>query len=277
MHSFLTNIYLTIQNILLWHIPGYFVRQKIYLIIIVLIIILLSVLLLKKITSRDLFLTVDKKVLVILSLFITNYLLLLILISTSKAHDDIESRLLSPIYIPIIFSLLIILKEFINRISYFRQYKLFRIAFYLFLILVMAKPLSSTIDTMNNHINRGKGYSSISWKNYDTIELLKYIQYGPIKDLAIYSNDPFAVYYFLNIPVKWSPLKTYYNSDKIFSQLSDLNGEWPTENNAYLVWFKQAEYRKFLYTPKELMSISDMNITDSNKKGTIYLVKIKIQ
>jgi len=43
-----------------------------------------------------------------------------------------------------------------------------------------------------------------------------------IKNSAIYSNEPFEVYYLINNYAKWSPRKTFYDSDEIYVRLINL-------------------------------------------------------
>jgi len=101
-----------------------------------------------------------------------------------------------------------------------------------------------------------------------------YIKNYYIRNSAIYSNEPFEVYYLLNNYAKWSPRKTFYDSDEIYVRLTDLKGIFPDENDAYLIWFNDIEFHKTsLYSPTELEDVLDMKIIDSSEIGTLYLVK----
>jgi hypothetical protein len=274
-NSFLSNIYLTIEKVLGWYIPEYFINLKIFfLIIATMTIVLLWLSVSKKIKYESLLLMLNKRILIILSLFISSYIFILILLSSLKSFDPIDKRLLSPIYIPLIFLFLIILQEYYNRIYSFRYYKLSRIAFFIFLILGFANPFYTTLRTINYHYNKGAGYSGSSWPKNNTEKWLKDINKKYIKDSVIYSNDPFAVYFLINICTKWSPVKSFGNSDELYSLLTDWEGVWPPEKKSYLVWFRQLEFqRRSLYTPEELAKISEMNIIDSSDLGSIYFVK----
>ena len=133
-------------------------------------------------------------------------------------------------------------------------------------------PVRSTFLTINNFLDKGGGYSGKEWNNAEILNFLKFIPQNSDKKLFIYSNYPHAVYFLANTYAKWSPPKTYYNSNTIYENLSDLEGTWPPRNSVYLVWFRQQGQRDWLYTPKELMTISNMKIIDSVNTGSIYLV-----
>ena len=274
--SFLTNIYRTIKVILNWCLPGYFGEHKMFFVIILLTIVLFGALLFRKIKYHALHLKFETPISLILILFITVYLFLLILAETFKAQSAIDSRLLSPIYIPIIFFSFIILQAYYNSISSFRHYKLLRMAFFFFLIFGITNMCLSTFSIIKNHFNEGVGYSGSLWKNYYGVDLLKMISKNSIKDSFIYSNDPYSIYFFANEPANLSPMKTYEHSDEIYGNLLDLDGIWPSEKEAYLVWFRhKGDVGGWLYKPEELASISEMNITDSSNLYSIYFVKVK--
>jgi len=113
-YSFWYNIKITVEKILSWDIPDHFISLKIFFIIFILMtIVFLWLFLKKKIRYKKLLLTTDKRILVILGLFIFVSLSYLILISTFKAHNSIYTRLLSPVFIPVTILLLIILQAFI--------------------------------------------------------------------------------------------------------------------------------------------------------------------
>ncbi len=278
-YSFFLNIYLTIDKILSWDISDHFINLKVFFIIFILIAALVLILLMvKKIRVKDLYLTINKRITVILILFISGYLLTLILISSIKAHNPIDSRLLSPVYIPGLILLLIILQACYNRIKSFKNVKLLKIVFFSILILSGVEPILHTIKMINYHYNNGEGYSGRLWEKENKKNWLISIKKNYIKNSAMYSNEPFEVYYLLNNYAKWSPRKTFYDSEQIYIHLNDLNGVWPSEKRGYLVWFNQIEFHSTsLYTIRELKTVSDLKMIDSSDVGTLYSVEIKIE
>ena len=273
--SLFSNLDLTIEKILSWDLSDHFINLKIFFIIFILIsVALLGALILKKIKIKDIYLKLDTRIAVILILFISVYLLFLIIISSIKAHNSIDSRLLSPVFIPFLILLLIILQAAYNRIKFFKNFILLKIVFFSLFILGSIKPVSYSIKIINYHYHNGAGYSGSLWQKNIKEKWLESLKDNYIKNSAIYSNEPFEVYYLINNYAKWSPRKTFYDSDEIYVRLKDLKGKFPDEKNAYLIWFNDIEFHKTsLYSPTELADVLDMKIIDSSEIGTLYLIK----
>jgi len=273
--SFLENIYSTINGILSWEIAKQFISLKIFFIVFCLIIVgFFSAVMFKKIRIKNLYLKLDKRITIILCLIIIVYLLFLIIISSIKAHNTIDNRLLSPIYIPGMVLLLIILQAIYYRIRFVKNIKMFKIIFLSVFISGSIEPVWFNIALMNNHYEYGSGYSGVLWQKMSKEEWLREIEQKFIKDSAIYSNEPFEVYYLINNYAKWSPRKTFYDSDEIYVRLTDLKGIFPDENNAYLIWFNDIEFHNTpLYSPVELAEVSGLEVIDSSEIGTLYLIK----
>lgn len=274
-YSFFLNVDLTIDKILSWDISDHLINLKVFFVIFVLIAMLVSILLMaKKIKMKDLYLRINNRIIVILILFISFYLITLILISSIKAHNPIDSRLLSPVYVPGLILLLIILQACYNRINSFKNVKLLKIVFFSILILGGLEPIYHTINMIEYHYNYGEGYSGRSWEKENKKNWLMSIKKNFIKNSAVYSNEPFEVYYLLNNYAKWSPRKTFYDSDQIYIHLNDLKGAWPLEKSGYLVWFNKIEFHNTpLYSPVELAEVSGLEVIDSSEIGTLYLIK----
>jgi len=273
-NSIFSNVDITIERILGWYIPEYFINLKLFfLVIVTMTIVFLVLLAAKKIKYENLSLKVNKRIIVVFSLLISNYIFAIILISSLRSLDPIDSRLLSPIYIPFTLLSLVVLQALYNRIYSFGNYK---IVFFCFLILLITKPVSSTLEAVVYHHNNGAGYSGGSWQKNNTEKWLKDIKKSYMKDSVIYSNDPYVVYFLLNTYAKWSPIKSFGDSDDFYSHLTELKGVWPQEKKAYLVWIRQRKFQhRSLYTPEELQTISEMEIIDSSDIGSVYFVKTK--
>lgn len=271
-YSFLDNIILTVINVLNWYIPTKLFKDELIFFFVIIMIFFIIYFSVKKIKDRKIQLNIDKKILVILISFILFFLLTQIFISSFKSIDPINNRLLSPVYIPISFLILLFFQSVKDKFSNFRFAKLINRVILLFLVLSLIYPLRNTTLYIDKFLKEGGGYSGIAWNNYQTKKLLKsLLKYSNINP-AIYSNDPHAVYFLSKMHSKWSPFKTYYNSNKLHTDLRDLKGTWPPENNAYFVWFLQSGDRDWLYKPEELMKISKFNSVDSSNIGCVYLI-----
>ena len=266
------SINLTLSKTLNWFIPADMLSTKVLLFIVVLILIVSGFLLFKKNKVKNLLSIRDKQIIVILISFITIYTFTLIAISTIKYQNPIDDRLLSPVYFPLIFLFLFFYHLFYTRITENNHPKSLKIFILLSLNIILIYPLSHALITIDNHLNNGGGYTGTQWKNYETEKFLKNITENYEYDFGIYSNDPHAVYFLTNLKTDWSPFKNYDGSNKIIYNLTELDGVWPVEKRAYLVWFRKQENRSWLFNPNELASISEMQIVDSSSQGSIYLV-----
>ncbi len=275
--SFLENIYSTINGILSWEIAKQFISLKIFFIVLCLIAAgFFSAVMFKKIRIKNLYLKLDKRITIILCLIIIVYLLFLIIISSIKAHNAIDNRLLSPIYIPGMVLILIVLSAIYRRIELLKNFKLFKIIFLSLFVIGSIEPVWYNIALMNNHYKYGSGYSGSLWQKKSKEEWLRETEQKFIKDSAIYSNEPFEVYYLTNTYAKWSPRKTYYDSDEIYIRLNNLNGVWPDEKKAFLVWFNQIEFHSTsLYSIQDLQKVSELQIVDKSDVGILYSITVK--
>jgi hypothetical protein len=274
--SIFVNINRTMHVILDWCLPGYLGEHKILFILIVLPVIVVGILKFKKMTYKNLFLKFKSLESVILIVFLIVYFFFIILAETFRAESAIDSRLLSPMYIPIVFLLIVFLQTFYDSISLIKNYKLLNIMASVFFIIWISNMSLSTVSIVKNHFYQGAEYSGNLWKNYYAKDLIGMISKNGLKDSTIYSNDPYPIYFYLNRPVKLSPMKTYEHSDEIYSNLSNLKDKWPSEGKAYLIWSKEKDDIKgWLFNPTELTSISDMKLIDSTNLWTLYSVEIK--
>lgn len=272
-NSFFPNLYVSIEKILEWFISDALVSIKLFgLFLIITTFICLVLILFKKINYKNILINFNSRKFVFVSLFISIYLITIVILSSLKSFDPIGSRLLSPIYLPVTFLLLLITKSIYNHINRMR----YKVLLFALLMLSLSYPVLTTFQTAVAHYNYGSGYSGDSWPKNEKEMWLNQIKESYISVPVVYSNDPFAVYYLVNIYAKWSPIKGFGDSDEIYIQLNDLNGVWPTEKESYLIWFKHTEFQqRSLYKPNEIRLISNLSLLDSSEIGSLYSVKNK--
>lgn len=272
-NSFFPNLFASIEKISEWFIPDALVSIKLFgLFLFIITAIWLVLILLKKINYKNILHKLNNRKLVIVSLFILIYLITIVILSSLKSFDPIGSRLLSPLYLPVTFLLLLITKSIYNHINKLR----YKVLLFTFLMLSLSYPIFTTYHTAITHYKYGSGYSGNSWPKNEKEIWLDKIKKSYISVPVVYSNDPFAVYYLINLYSKWSPIKGFGDSDEIYVQLNELIGVWPPEKESYLIWFKQTEFQqRSLYKPNEISPISDLSLMDSTDIGYLYSVKIK--
>jgi len=180
------------------------------------------------------------------------YVVFLVITATRIAFDEIDSRLLSPIVVSGAVVILALTESILDKA---KPYSILRRAIVV-LLLVLGGVLfvgivEQTADDVALHRQNGRGYNSVKWRNNALVHALRN---DPLPaDCVVYSNDPSGASYHLGIRVKKTPEKTYYNSNERTNDLASLQGQWPPEQQACLVWF--AHHRRYLYTLDELKTI----------------------
>ncbi len=207
-------------------------------------------------------------------IFLLLYSGIIVISSTTTAYDKIANRLLSPIFIPSVFIIFLMLDNILEWISKHYHYKLLPILFLIAIIAWMKYPVTTTIYNIKNYIGQaGWEYSSKSWRDNTVIKYLndhKQFRSG----YSFYSNVPEAVYILADKETKWSPPKTMYNSPELIKSNPDLKNIWQGKNKAYLVWFTNIN-RPFLYNINDLKKSCNMILIAQLKDGEIYTITKK--
>ncbi|MCK5832101.1 hypothetical protein KAH81_00355, partial [bacterium] len=197
-----------------------------------------------------------------LILFLIFYSFMLILSSTTTAYDKINTRLMSPIFIPLF---ILTLKLFyssaksILKKARLGKYSNHIVVLALFLWILYFSGIDSTILYIDRAFNEGLGYSHNSWKNSELIaETQKIVLLNP--ELNIYSNSPEALYIIGGIDAKQSLLREEKNSENRF-----LN------EPSILIWFGKAN-RNYLLSPNELDKMTDFCLLSQLSDGDIYSI-----
>ncbi|MCX6150344.1 MAG: glycosyltransferase family 39 protein [Ignavibacteriales bacterium] len=205
--------------------------------------------------------------------FVISYTLVIVISSTTTAYDQISDRLLSPIYVPIIFILFFISDKILSWLTKSFHLKSLTVFLILILVLLMGNPVSSSVHIIKEYIEQsGLGYSGALWRASETIEYLnrhKILE----KHYTLFSNEPDAVYILTNLNTKRSPAKTFYNSPQLFFNYPDQKDIWQNAKNICLIWLNETN-RSFLFTIDELQENIKMTEIARLKDGEIYTFSI---
>lgn len=207
-------------------------------------------------------------------IFVLLYAGVIVISSTTTAYDRISDRLLSPIYVPVIFILFFISDKILCRLTKSFHLKLITVLFMIGIVLLIRYPFKNTIHIIEEYIElSGWGYGSDSWRESETIEYLsRHEVLG--KSYTLYSNEPDAIYILANLNARRSPAKTFYNSPQLFNKNSNQEEIWSNAENACLVWFDKTN-RSFLFTVAELRENINMTEVAHLKDGEIYTLSKK--
>jgi hypothetical protein len=206
-------------------------------------------------------------------IFVIFYSVIIVISSTTTAYDHISSRLLSPIYIPIIYLLFIVADKIHSWLAKYIPGKLVTVLLAIGILLMMRSPFLNTKYIVEEFIiNSGCEYSSSAWRNSETIRyLIQQKQLG--SQFTLYSNAPEAVYVLSNIYSRFSPTKTYYNSPQLYINQKQ-RFKWQNDEKICLIWFDNIK-RNFLFSTDELQNDKKITTLAQLNDGKIYIISKK--
>lgn len=265
------NILFLLNVMLKWYFPIQINEQQLFFIMLIIFVGILALIIFHKKWTKY---HIKLKQISPAIIFILFYSGIIVISSTTTAYDKIANRLLSPIFVPFIFIIFLILDNILVWISRHFYQRLIPILFLIGIIAWMEYPVTETIYNIEDYVGQaGWEYSSKSWRDNAVIKYLtdhKQFEAG----YSFYSNVPEAVYILANKETKWSPQKTMYNSPELIKKNLGLRSIWKGKNKAYLVWFNSIN-RNFLFTIDELKKSSNMVMVAKLKDGEIYTIAKK--
>jgi hypothetical protein len=200
-------------------------------------------------------------------LFVGVYAAFLTIASTRTAYDQIDDRLLLPLHIPVTMLLAIPIAAVVKRWNTTRGRT------YLVAIVAIACVLYEAGTTASEIVKvhaYGRGYSSIRWVNSPVVQHIR--EHRILESSCpFYSNAPELAYLLSGRAAKLTPMKTERNSPDIITDLTSLQGTWPEEVDACLVWFEGIGH-DFLFSVAELDAVADVRLLRRFDDGAIYTI-----
>ena len=182
------------------------------------------------------------------------------------ADIRMDGRLLIPVFI----STFIIIVLFIKKsLDYFSNRQVIKRTVFIFCEIFFVFSLVTLVLGIKEFSEEGQGYNSKEWLKSDTVRELKDMSPNEI----IYTNNPFAIYFFLDKNPNSFPAKiNFYTNKNNNNYIKDLNKtiEEIKENNGLIVLFDLRQY--YLTEEKELINYKLILIKDT-QDGAIYKVK----
>lgn len=200
-------------------------------------------------------------------LVVLSYAGFLVISATLVNYDQIGTRLLSPVIIPLTIFALFCIEILIKNLRLrFPDKKLNRVIL-IGMCLWLAYPMTVAVLNSSSQYRRGGGYTSSFWRNSQTID---FIRNDNLPECTIYSNGPDALYLLANIFAETLPPKNIA-TDAAVSSPSPPN-IWPPDDKACVVWFDQIAWRTYLLSPDGLLSIASPEETFDFNDGAIYII-----
>ena len=215
-------------------------------------------------------------------LFAGIYSTLLVVVSTVTAHEGINDRYMSPVYVPAIVIFLYCFEKRLAGPATDFSFRLFSFTGKVatrpwanaLLITWLAILSLRTVHTATQLMQTGLGYNHTSWRTSETISYFREKILSHSDEIVIFSNSPDAVYIFSGAPVSSSPEATGYKSSEPRRPVASIAGTWPSSQTAFLIWFNDIE-RDHLFKVHELEQVADLSVVKALPDGTIYMVSTK--
>ena len=215
-------------------------------------------------------------------LFAGIYSTILIVVSTTTAHEGIGDRFLSPVFVPTVLIILFLVEKRLAGSAKSLSFRLFGISagvsrqklVVAVLVVWLAVPSFRVARTAGQSMQTGLGYNHVSWRTSDTISYLQEQLLSGGSTIRIYSNSPDAVYILSGASATGSPAAKGYKSSEPRRPIASLAGSWPASQPAFLVWFDDT-HRPFLFDVEELKQIADLTVVARLADGTVYRVSSK--
>ncbi len=180
------------------------------------------------------------------------------------ASIPLDNRILIPVFIPAFIIIILLVKR---ALDYFKNKRAVKRTIFIFCEILLVFSLSVIIFGMKGFYEEGQGYNSRQWLESETIRELK--DMDPSE--AIYTNNPYAIYFYLDKNPRPLPTKVnIYTAKKNTDYSGDLNKtiEEIRKNNGLIVLFDLRQY--YLAEEKELLMDHGLTLIKDTRDGAIY-------
>jgi hypothetical protein len=192
---------------------------------------------------------------------------LITLLVAARRDAVIDSRMLSPIFIPASLVLLRLAYDLLGPNRPVPRAIASTIPL-VFLALWLSFPVGSVaLDTAARFMNGAGGYNTRAWRESETVAFAKEILTTK-DDVPVYSNVPLALCAVAGVNATRAP-------SRVTGSLTDLEGHWPAESGSALVWFRNnpsPSSRKALFSVEDLGQIARVVDVAQLSDGSIYRV-----
>ena len=188
------------------------------------------------------------------------------------SFEEPRDRLLSPAFVPFSIFIFASLENFWLRYNFLRKKNILKILILIWLIYPFSRSLK---HTHRWHHHGVEIYNQSFWKNSETIKWLKNFPAAFSKtptgektfsEAKIFSNDPFAVYYFTGNYANHIPKKIYDQAEAMKTM--------ENSNKKIIVWFKNPHYH-FLYSLAWIQEKYRLEKIASFSDGDVFQVQEK--
>jgi hypothetical protein len=202
-------------------------------------------------------------------LFLIIYGITLICIATLTSIDTPDSRMLAPIYVPLVFITVyavdVIIRYLTGRIS--RPFLLVIVSACAILVAILSvqKAYPKAMTIYNNGIGK---FNKPIWRES---ELIRYLLSARPEGI-LQSNAPEAVYYYAGLAARFTPRKHFLNTPT--SRTDDLENMQNSLSSGvvnHIIWFNISG-REYLYDIEEMITFFQLEEIARFSDGSFYRV-----
>ena len=188
----------------------------------------------------------------------------LVLAAASMRDADVNSRMLSPLFIPATVVLLELVWNLMNATGPTPGVTSGRLSVAL-LALWLCIPLYGVAVATAGRLRTGAGgYTTDSCRASPTIACARQVL-SENRNVRVYSNGPDVLWEFAGIDAEEVPRRAKVS-------LTRLGGRWPPEDRAFLVWFRPIAWRRYEFSVRELQAVADIQEVAHLQDGAVYWV-----
>ncbi len=199
--------------------------------------------------------------------FTLTYVFYLLTVSSLVAFDQINHRLLAPVYIPLLIMTFSAIDQTSN-LSTTKKSSVTKMSYVLALLWICNLAYNAYGEIKLGLSDGAGGYSTTYWQES---KLARYLSDNPPSG-KVYSNFPDGLYSLSGIRASMSPRKHQYRATLNSTQdLEKLKTELKSLDYAYLAWFGDAK-RGYLFTPESLQTTFNLTVEHELDDGALYRI-----
>ena len=197
--------------------------------------------------------------------FLAAYIIMLPIAATRDAF--VESRTLSPVYVPLTLVLLRLAHDLLrpthlSATAFVRKVPTILLA--LWLCMALASVVRSTVGRFENGAG---GFSRKRWRESETVAYVERML-SANHDVHVHSNGTDALWAVAGVVATELPIRSEVN-------LSELRGRWPNDSGSVIVWFNTLGWREQYLSVKELGEAANVESIAHFSDGSIYRVSVR--
>ena len=190
----------------------------------------------------------------------------------TTAIDQIDSRLLSPVFIPVLLLVCIALEQVLAWAR--RTDRRVHIAASVVLVALVAGHFAASVDYAHGGYNNGLGLNERVWVDSPLAQSVA--ELSDLDDATVYSNAPGGLWAATDLPrIENSPWRNWYRGPPIEGSLETFRLELAcAEASSYLVWYTTVIDVTNLFHPlDDLRQVATLEPVSQHPDGTAYFME----